>query len=155
MQCDIGGGNVANDEKYIAANIPLRWMIREVFRCNIGVLWDIESLQRVVGLEYQMLYPNVIISIPKLDDDSIHSTTDHSSMCTGTICTPRDGPHSLDGHEHVRGDRVYYDDDPELKDALSELFDQLKISPIWWALEFLPMKGRKQIKEDLWKEHYL
>ena len=188
-----------NDEKYIAANIPLRWMVREVFRCNTGVLWDIAQLKKFTGLDADKLYPEVIIPLPfseraaalsngtvELDDrhrhrfslmDGLSSLVGHlhehehgrssggmrRSFSTGTIFENLDEENDnslatslpLDGVEHVRGMRVYDDNDLELHDATSPLFDQLSISPIWWILEFLPVKGRKHIEEDIWKEHFL
>jgi len=192
--CDVGGGNVKNDEKHAAANIPLRWMVREVFRCNTGILWDIAQLKKFTGLDADKLHPEVIIPLPyheraaalsngsvDLDDKHKHrfsisnglanlyqnlrhedgsSGGTSRSFSTGTIFEDLDeieddtSSTHPDGVEHVRGMRVYDDDEMELRDATSRLFDQLAISPIWWILEFFPVKGRKQIQEDIWKEHY-
>lgn len=233
--CDVGGGNVSNDEKYVAANIPLRWMVRETFRCDTGILWDIAQVKRFTGLTPGMLFPEVIVPLPSTNDVLVngdgkmngdadnhehhkhwydghgvhgnpfghghgHGHIRHHSrwntVSTGTIftvpdededtgsgsgstvspITERSKPEAkpqrslsrristrfirkgkeklLDGHEHVHGMRVYDDDDPELRDAYSKLFDQLSISPVWWVLEFFPVKGRKHVEEDLWKEHY-
>lgn len=35
---DVGGGAVRNETRHVLARIPLRWMIRETFRCNTGIL---------------------------------------------------------------------------------------------------------------------
>jgi len=208
--CDVGGGNVPNEEEFIAANIPLRWMVREVFRCNIGVLWDIAKLKKIAGLDVEMLYPEVVVPIPRSNSmDSkdrifgnehgnvVHTNGDgnhhpshrhqhhhrhldwllrqhnYSSFTTGTILdtgdeeddgssaesqpvprTPNPKDAHISGRERVHGMRVYDDNDPELHDAYSKLFDQLAISPVWWVLEFCPVKGKKHIEEDIWKEHY-
>jgi hypothetical protein len=203
----VGGGNEKNTEEFVAANIPLRWMVREIFRCKIGVLWDIAQLKNIANLDVEMLYPEVVVPLPAPDTDKTlmkmskgnghiimpdddeprnqhgrhhahghwlrHKYAQYSAFSTGTIFEGLDeddetssaGPsidHSVDpndahisGRERVHGMRVYDDNDPELHDAYSKLYDQLKISPIWWILEFCPVKGRKHIQADLWKEHYL
>ena len=48
---DIGGGSVANGTPNSLARIPLRWMIRECFKLNIGILFDMYMLEHEVGLD--------------------------------------------------------------------------------------------------------
>ncbi|KAF9492297.1 hypothetical protein BDN71DRAFT_1483827 [Pleurotus eryngii] len=56
---DIGGGSVNNDTQHSLARIPLRWMIREYFRTNTGIISDCEGLQ-ALGLDPGVLYPEVL-----------------------------------------------------------------------------------------------
>ena len=44
---DVGGGSVPNGTRHSLARIPLRWMIRECFRCNTGIIFDAAQLQAV------------------------------------------------------------------------------------------------------------
>ena len=80
---------------------------------------------------------------------------DKLSESTAEPPTPKATDAHIDGREHVHGMRVYDDNDPELHDAYSKLYDQLKISPVWWVLEFFPVKGKKHVMDDIWKEIYL
>ncbi|KAF8879291.1 hypothetical protein BD779DRAFT_1447023, partial [Infundibulicybe gibba] len=46
--CDVGGDQVlSNDTKTNLARIPLRWMIRECFKSNSGIIFDTEGLRRI------------------------------------------------------------------------------------------------------------
>lgn len=214
-------------------------MIREVFRCETGVLWDIAQLKKMAHLEFEDLWPGVRIPVPALErpidvsEEGGEEEKDHhhhhhlpsfgdlhlphhmhghanghanghasadgsssrgTSFSKGTILESLDDDdkalldarrsaqkavqtkkskfpslklslksksksnsmdEELDAHEHIHGYRIYNDGEQELHDAQSPLFDQLKASPIWWILEFFPVKGKKQIEEDLWKEFYL
>ncbi|KAM5539952.1 hypothetical protein V8D89_006455 [Ganoderma adspersum] len=55
--CDVGGGSVLDTEKYSLARIPLRWMIREVFRTNTGIRFHAELLKDI-GLDPASLWPH-------------------------------------------------------------------------------------------------
>ena len=54
---DVGGGSVANRTRHSLARIPLRWMIRECFACNTGIIFDAGILRDVMGLNVDDLYP--------------------------------------------------------------------------------------------------
>jgi len=41
-----------------------------------------------------------------------------------------------------------------LKDAVAELFDQLRIKWLWWILELLPMSHRYQKKDKTWGRYF-
>jgi hypothetical protein len=158
-------------------------MVREVFRCQTGVLWDIAQLKKIAKLDAELLYPEVKIplprsekslSVPKYDTKGEKGEHQHEigDLHIQQHHHHRPGDH---GHYHNRdgssgtsfstdsifGDadeldmRVYDDDEHELQDALSKLTDQLSRSPVWWILEFLPVKGKKQIQGATWKEQYL
>ncbi|THG96581.1 hypothetical protein EW026_g5276 [Hermanssonia centrifuga] len=43
---DVGGGAVTNYTPNKLSRIPLRWMIRECFECNTGILFDARMLQK-------------------------------------------------------------------------------------------------------------
>lgn len=49
-------------------------MVRETFRCNTDILWDIDGLKKL-GLEPDLLYPEVIV--PWISDLDLDSPTDH------------------------------------------------------------------------------
>ncbi|KZS86926.1 hypothetical protein SISNIDRAFT_491486 [Sistotremastrum niveocremeum HHB9708] len=118
--CDVGGGSTPNETPFTLAQVPLRWMVRECFRSNTGILFDIDALLEI-GLEPENLFPEVIV--------------------------PRPMPTSKLGYDF---------DHPDLASALSPMFDQLAIRPLWWILEFLPVKDRKQrAKDKAWYDSLL
>jgi uncharacterized protein (DUF2235 family) len=55
---DVGGGAVRNETRHVLARIPLRWMIRETFRCNTGILYKRDALAET-GLDVPSLWPKV------------------------------------------------------------------------------------------------
>jgi hypothetical protein len=38
----------------------------------------------------------------------------------------------------------------DLRDALSPIYDQLSLAPYWWALELFPVKHRYQKEDNSW-----
>ncbi|KAG6842903.1 hypothetical protein H0H93_002918, partial [Arthromyces matolae] len=56
--CDVGGGSVANGTPHTLARIPLRWMIRECFKAETGIMFKSEAL-KTIGLDPATLYPYV------------------------------------------------------------------------------------------------
>ncbi|EKM57152.1 uncharacterized protein PHACADRAFT_208293 [Phanerochaete carnosa HHB-10118-sp] len=47
VHADIGGGSVKNNTRHALARIPLRWMVREAFRCGTGLIFDAAMLQQI------------------------------------------------------------------------------------------------------------
>ncbi|KAI0778878.1 hypothetical protein BD413DRAFT_120574 [Trametes elegans] len=117
--CDIGGGSVTDDTPHTLARIPLRWMIRECFKTNTGIRFHGELLKRI-GLDPAALHPSVAERPPPLEP--------HAHFLEG-VAPPV--PYTTE-EEH------------EVRDALSPIYDQLSLAPHWWLLEFLPMKKRVQ-----------
>ncbi|KAJ8588685.1 hypothetical protein M405DRAFT_882037 [Rhizopogon salebrosus TDB-379] len=56
---DVGGGPVANNTRNNLVRIPLRWMIREIFKAGVGILfkWD---MFKDIGMDPATLYPYVV-----------------------------------------------------------------------------------------------
>ncbi|EEB99946.1 hypothetical protein MPER_00241, partial [Moniliophthora perniciosa FA553] len=48
--CDVGGGSVPNETRANLARIPLRWMVRECFKANTGIMFDVDRLEKI-GLD--------------------------------------------------------------------------------------------------------
>lgn len=140
--CDVGGGSVSNDTPNCLAKIPLRWMIRETFRCHTGILWNIEGL-KLIGLEAANLYPNVIV--PPIGNGKPTSSPDIPAPENLTEKSTEKGSASgKSGAGSNTGATSVDPMDPEHHDALSPIFDQLALKPFWWVLELLPVKGKKQ-----------
>ncbi|KAI0829014.1 hypothetical protein BC628DRAFT_1417379 [Trametes gibbosa] len=118
--CDVGGGSVADDVPHTLARIPLRWMIRECFKMDTGIRFHGELL-RAIGLDPAALHPIVLDRPPALrPEPDVHLRS---------VAPPL--PHTTE-EEH------------EVRDALTPLYDQLVLAPYWWLLEILPSKHRWQ-----------
>ncbi|KAI0800507.1 hypothetical protein C8Q74DRAFT_418441 [Fomes fomentarius] len=111
--CDVGGGSVKNETPHTLARIPLRWMIRECFRMNIGIRFHGELLRRI-GLDPAALHPVVQPRPPALNPEPVH----------------RDGV--------AQPVAMSTEEEHEVRDALSPLYDQLSLAPYWWVFELLP-----------------
>ena len=51
VHLDVGGRSVPNGERFALARIPLRWMIRECFKANTGIIFDSHMLKHEIGLD--------------------------------------------------------------------------------------------------------
>ncbi|KAI5998208.1 hypothetical protein EDD15DRAFT_2572829 [Pisolithus albus] len=121
---DVGGGSVASSTRYSLARIPLRWMIREIFKTNVGILFH-RSMFQQIGMDPSTLYPGVVPRPPAIPMDS-HADLDVECVSEET---------------------------EDLHDALSPVYDQLMRAPYWWILEVLPQKLRYQRKTNgTWAE---
>ncbi|KAJ3488319.1 hypothetical protein NLI96_g2922 [Meripilus lineatus] len=96
--CDVGGGSVSNEIRHNLARIPLRWMIRQCFIMNTGIKFH-APLLRTVGLEPNLLWPQVIprpapITFASLNSDEQHTVLRH--VREATAGTPAPHPTSAD-----------------------------------------------------------
>lgn len=126
--CDVGGGSVTNDTPNNLARLPLRWMIRECFKTGSGIMFDKKRLQEV-GLDPATLYPLVLPRPPPLPVGSARILSRRDVVKPGVIGT---------------------EEEEELKDALTPIYDQLELAWYWWLLEFLPMRLRYQRGDTSW-----
>ncbi|KAJ3814915.1 hypothetical protein EV368DRAFT_61310 [Lentinula lateritia] len=135
--CDVGGGSVSNTETTNLARIPLRWMIRQCFKTNTGILFNSEGL-RSLGLNPSSLWPKV--------EPRPALTAPVTPSRIRPI--PRNPPplisQDLSQDLSKGGSRSIYKTEEELdwEDSMSPIYDQLSLAPGWWALEFLPVKNK-------------
>ncbi|KAF8349608.1 hypothetical protein F5887DRAFT_878546 [Amanita rubescens] len=155
--CDIGGGSVENGTRYCLARIPLRWMVRECFKTNSGIIFRTDSL-REIGIDPSTIYPSVLPRPPALFDRAktqfveqppstsllswIGSFLFRSSQATGNSVQA--------DSQKISQQPFINEEDEELRDALSPKYDQLDISWIWWILEILPISIRHQKENNQW-----
>jgi hypothetical protein len=137
---DVGGGSVANETPHSLARISLRWMIRECFKTNSGIMFNSEALRRA-GLDPATLYPFVQKRPPPLP------VTGHK-----VERRPRTSLFSQPKIEEKSSasSACQTEEEHELHDALSPKFDQLSIKKTWWILELLPVKQRYQRGDKKW-----
>ncbi|KAJ7292621.1 hypothetical protein C8J57DRAFT_1428731 [Mycena rebaudengoi] len=129
--CDVGGGALSNDERNSLARIPLRWMIRQCFLIESGILFHADML-RLLGMDPATLYPRVL---PRPALPSTLQAPPRRTASTGTSLVDCD---------------FRNEEEEDLADALSPINDELHRRKIWWILEWLPQKLRFQEKDDSW-----
>ncbi|KIK51064.1 hypothetical protein GYMLUDRAFT_252409 [Collybiopsis luxurians FD-317 M1] len=134
--CDICGGSATKNTAPNLARIPLRWMIRECFTANSGILFY-SNLLMDIGLNPSSLYPFVSPRPPSLPIGGNHIQ-----------CMPTTSSNASGAPEASY--RYQTEEEMELADALSPVHDQLSLYWPWWLLELLPISTRYQLKEDSW-----
>ncbi|KAJ3510247.1 hypothetical protein NLJ89_g4791 [Agrocybe chaxingu] len=142
---NIGGGSVENGVPFCLARIPLRWMIRECFKTNTGVAFHTDGL-RDIGFDPSTLYPAVLPRPPAHDLDT-------SRLETSVIQSIPKNPIPSTDEDNMLVPSLKpseTEEQIELKDALSPIYDQLSLNWIWWILELLPLKHRYQRSDNVW-----
>lgn len=143
---------MSNKTRHSLARISLRWMVRECFKANTGILFHSDKL-RELGLDPTTLYPYVLPRPPPLP------VKDHK------IPDPPATPIPIKIHKYLRKKHhpvvhqklldstlpfLGTEEEEEVRDAVSPKYDQLQIKKGWWTLEYLPMKLRYQRSNDEW-----
>ncbi|KAI6161305.1 hypothetical protein EDD17DRAFT_696176 [Pisolithus thermaeus] len=133
--CDVGGGSVKNGTRNSLARIPLRWMIREVFKAGVGILFH-RSMFEQIGMDPATLHtpfsprPPIIFNSPiKAEYVTPYHGNDEAIQCN---------PNGKFVSEELE----------DLYDACSDLHDELLDIPYWWILEVLPQALYYQKEED-------
>jgi hypothetical protein len=157
---DVGGGSVSNKTRYSLARIPLRWMIRECFKANTGIMFNRKGL-RELGLDPSALYPFVTPRPPPtpIGDATIKELPHKPSWTRRCFSgfkktlSPYSVPHIAEAPiNETKADKtpVGTEEEEDLNDALSPICDQLKLQRAWWILEVLPLKLRYQLEDNNW-----
>ncbi|KAH9837370.1 uncharacterized protein C8Q71DRAFT_598878 [Rhodofomes roseus] len=141
---DVGGGSVENTSRHNLARIPLRWMIRECFLTGIGVRFHSELL-RNVGLDPDALSKNAPRPPPLFAEPG-------SPLIRPRHARGRSDVTLVDGEDH--GPRLS-EEQEDLIDALCPIFDELKISRLWWILEVIPLVHRVRDKMYGWVDKWI
>lgn len=118
---DVGGGSVGNDVEHNLARIPLRWMIRQCFLTNTGILFNSAGIRKI-GLDPAALYPKVLERPPAL------------------YVPPSD----------VKKDTPLTEEEHDAIDALCPMYDELRRKYIWWLLEMIPARWWVRTEENKW-----
>ncbi|KAJ7482979.1 hypothetical protein B0H11DRAFT_2021670 [Mycena galericulata] len=146
--CDVGGGSVDNETVHNLARIPLRWMIRECFKTNSGIMFDCEGL-RSIGLDPDSLYPHVAARPPALPVGNLRIKPIPSSKEVSKAQAEAALPNYASTEEAAQAKRPS-EEELDLQDALCPIYDQLSLAWFWWVLEFLPLKQRYQRSNNTW-----
>ena len=123
-------------------------MIRECFRANTGIQFYRESFKDV-GLDPDtFLDPRPLAVAPTAAEVAEAQAAAHAAEPTdGTLVDEAQAsPTAASSFKSEEAE--------ELADALSPIYDQLKLSKPWWILEILPMRHREQNRKDYEWEYY-
>ncbi|KAK0099256.1 hypothetical protein ONS96_008490 [Cadophora gregata f. sp. sojae] len=157
---DVGGGAVANGERHMLSRIPLRWMIRQCFECNTGILFSTAALAET-GIDVPTVWPvykqtrKPVVGpspctvemyeagdLPPLRRRSTALGVDDEQEDKKETPQRKPSPRPLSDFdllpEHVE----------DHFDAMAPINDQLEQAKGWWALEFWPVKVRVQKKDS-------
>ncbi|TFY82219.1 hypothetical protein EWM64_g1791 [Hericium alpestre] len=132
--CDVGGGSVENGTPHSLARIPLRWMIRQCFLTDSGIQFHRGGF-REIGLDPETLYPFAQAKRPP----PIYAEPDTASLLRAHAEQERRDATLVDG-EPVPCTSMKSEEEEDLADALSPIYDELVINKAWWILEALPMR---------------
>ncbi|EIW87436.1 hypothetical protein CONPUDRAFT_149464 [Coniophora puteana RWD-64-598 SS2] len=136
--CDVGGGSVVNGTRNSLARIPLRWMLREIFKCNVGIMFHKEMFKQV-GMNPDSVYPFVHERAPPIYQSP------STPIPTPTVVKLEEDPTYITYTDH--GGFVN-EEEEDMKDALSPIYDQLELGRGWWVLEMTPQPRRYQRDDD-------
>ena len=188
-----------NTERYSLARIPLRWMIRECFKTETDILFDVQGL-RDLGLDVSTLnlpmpprppplpvHDAAIQHVPRKRAEKVpqksppqkspsQKSPSPIQRFTSLFSRVEEQPHSF---PHAAVDRAEIEEtndekktdsegtgikaeeipigseEEELKDALSPIYDCLKLRRGWWIPEVLPLKIRYQLGDKRWVERWM
>jgi hypothetical protein len=154
---DIGGGAEKNEERHKLANIPLRWMLRQCFDCNTGILFDTAALANQ-GLDMHTLWPTY--RTPQIP--TLHPAPSVVDMYERKTLAPlhrRSALLRIGEHEEAKDEEDFStfrnshqsallsESDEEYFDARAPINDQLVQAKMWWILEVWPVKVRVLAKK--------
>ncbi|KAI0192842.1 hypothetical protein F4808DRAFT_442666 [Astrocystis sublimbata] len=146
---DIGGGAVRNESRHMLSRIPLRWMIRQCFECDTGILFDVARLAEQ-GLDVTGLWPVYREpQVPTAGPSPRLMTKYHKKILApvqrrSTFLPIESEGQTIDDAPTME-DLNYIlpsESDENHFDALQEPNDMLKIARGWWILELWPVKIR-------------
>ncbi|KAI3606442.1 hypothetical protein WG66_009550 [Moniliophthora roreri] len=151
--CDVGGGSVKNDTKKSLARIPLRWMIRECFDRDSGIMFNAKLLKERLGMEPSELYPIVKdrpdplkidaradIIEPREDLEPGFFSRVSKFLGFGREQKIQDSNGHLSCSSETTLGRVLPDHELDHADLLCPIYDQLSMK--WWLwgiLEVMPL----------------
>ena len=157
---DVGGGSVINGTRHSLARVPLRWMIRECFKVNSGIIFDAHMLQHEVGLDIDSLS-----AAPKpLSPTALYLAEPSGAELEGfsfrhipiAIISALSSPFrwvwsKLSNLRLRKAPKVVFsleqerwvsegEAQEELNDALCPIYDQLDKHTYWKVMEWIPCK---------------
>jgi hypothetical protein len=156
---DVGGGSMPNETRNVLSRIPLRWMLRQCFECDTGILFDTARLAEQ-GLDVVTMWPKykmplkpVVGPQPGLVEKYKKKTL--APLQRRSVFLPI-GPENSIVDAPTSGELSYIlpsESTEDYFDALGKINDQLVDAKTWWILEFWPIVVRVLAKSgDHWEK---
>ncbi|KAK0543963.1 hypothetical protein OC845_005856 [Tilletia horrida] len=151
---DVGGGAAPNGARHSLARVPLRWMIRQTFECNTGILWQTERLAEL-SLDIHTMWPKYIdpkvpVVGPKPSSLDRYSQGSLPSLASRRASLREVEPGKLALEDNSNA--VLPEDEESFYDAMCEMYDALERDKVWWILEVYPVKLFRPTKDGDWKQ---
>lgn len=155
---DVGGGSMSNESRHMLSRIPLRWMLRQCFECDTGILFDTAMLAEQ-GLDVVTMWPRYkqptkppVGPQPELVQKFKEKRL--APLARRSVFLPI-GPENTIDNAPSRQDLSYIlpsESTEDYFDATGRINDQLVDAKGWWILEFWPIVVRVLAKGgDHWE----
>jgi hypothetical protein len=155
---DVGGGSMSNESRHMLSRIPLRWMLRQCFECDTGILFDTAMLAQQ-GLDVVTMWPLYkqptkppVGPQPELLQKFKENKL--APLALRSVFLPI-GPENTIEDAPSREDLSYIlpsESTEDYFDATARINDQLIDAKGWWILEFWPIVVRVLAKSgDHWE----
>ena len=106
-------------------------MIRQCFLANTGIMFHKDTFFKI-GLDPATIFPKVLPRPPMiLQDPKVHAIPVPKPLI---VCDDRKAVVYTDGGSFIN------EAEEDLADALSPMYDQLKLAKYWWILEMIPQR---------------
>lgn len=138
---DIGGSNYANLDQVTLADITLRWMVREIVKAQVGILFDNQALQDA-GIPSSCFLVSSLLSSP--NQRALDIVTEKPGSTNG-----KERASSSIGRSISNGNQK-----KDKRDSAMPINDPLKQTPIWWLVEILPFPVSWQDAKGIWKRKW-
>ncbi|THH16718.1 hypothetical protein EW146_g3969 [Bondarzewia mesenterica] len=166
---DIGGGAVSDSTENALANIPLRWMVREVMLAQCGIVFGDTALMRWnvpltatsafkanragdAGKEkVQMKVDEYMGPDAKISEEVDSGNVSESGNEGGE---GRKGKGLVQTKTQTSSGEGEGDASTVSKDAIQPMDDELKKMPLWWILEIIPTKYSWQDATGKWVDDW-
>lgn len=175
---DCGGGAVPNETRHMVSRIPLRWMIRQTFECDTGILFHTDVLAEH-GLDVDTLWPQLIprqapacgpppSALDGYDEDQLPTMTERrnsvrrrmalnelydsslvSSKSSNTLPSLKTSSAASSASQWYPAG-VLPESHEDYFDSLADINDQLEQAKFWWILELWPVKYRVKKAYGQW-----
>jgi Uncharacterized alpha/beta hydrolase domain (DUF2235) len=148
---DVGGGNVKDSKRHALSNIPLRWMIREIFEAGCDIFdpaalkqshIPLETVKRPSTMREASNSTCVGDALPEkaiLEEVEYLYAPGRESVTCASCGKSAEGAPSLSADESL-----------DAKDAVKKIRDTLKKNVLWWILEIIPTYYKSQNEDGQW-----
>ena len=115
------------------------------FKLNLPPSWTATQSMKPSKLRTRARSsPGPTLAISNSGPGSAIGSPDVSGVVSGSALSAIDIPGATTS-------KILTEEEEDLADALSPIYDQLKLKKAWWALEVIPMRHRFQQEDDHWR----